>query len=114
MHVRVNVEMNTRETPPTIDDTAPANAVRQRYPEKRVVVALPPKRISFQLRSAATASSTKGRRVLSKSQLPSRVLDSEGYVLNRPQSWNRGYLVSTECGSARAGPAAGLHKLTDL
>ncbi len=72
------------------------------------------KRISSRLRSAPTASSTKGRRVLSKSQLPSRVLDSEGYVLNRPQSWNRGYLVSTECGSARAGPAAGLHKLTDL
>ena len=72
------------------------------------------KRISSRLRSAPTASSTKGRRVLSKSQLPSRVLDSEGYVLNRPQSWNRGYLVSPECGSARAGPAAGLHKLTDL
>lgn len=70
------------------DLTGPALAVRQRYPEKRVVVALPPERSSFQLRSAATASFTIGRRVLSNSQLPHQIINAKGYVLNRPQSWN--------------------------
>ena len=69
------------------DLTGPALAIRQRYPEKRVVVALPPKRTSFQLRSAATASFTIGRRVLSKSQLPNQVINAGGYALTRPQSW---------------------------
>ena len=32
------------------DLTSPARAVRQRYPEKRVVVAFPPNRVSKQLR----------------------------------------------------------------
>ncbi len=70
------------------DLTGPTLAVRKRYPEKRVVVALPPNRTSFQLRSAATASFTIGRRVLSKSQLPNHVVNPDGYVFTRPQSWN--------------------------
>ena len=70
------------------DLTGPVRAVRQRYPEKRVVVALPPKRSSFRLRGAATASFTIGRGVLSKSQFPNQVTNTTGYVVTRPQRWN--------------------------
>ena len=69
------------------DLTSPARAVRRRYPEKRVVVAFPPNRHSFQLRQTATASFTIGRRIISGSQLPERVAKANGYVLRKPPQW---------------------------
>ena len=69
------------------DLTHPVEAVLQRYPEKRVVVALPPRRSSVRLRSAATASFTIGRGKLSSSQLPERVTKADGHVLTRPHQW---------------------------
>ena len=69
------------------DLTSPARAVRQRYPEKRVVVAFPPNRVSKQLRQTATASFTIGRRIISDSQLPERVAKANGYVLRKPPQW---------------------------
>ena len=69
------------------DLTRPVMAVRQRYPEKRVIVALPPKRNSFRLRKSATASFIIGRRKLSSSQLPDRVTKADGHVLTRPHQW---------------------------
>ena len=68
------------------DLTSPARAVRQRYPEKRVVVA--PNRVSKQLRQMATASFTIGRRIISDSQLPERVAKADGYVLRKPPQWH--------------------------
>ena len=69
------------------DLTHPVEAVLQRYPEKRVVVALPPRRSSVRLRNAATASFTIGRAKLSNSQLPERVTKADGHVLTRPRQW---------------------------
>lgn len=69
------------------DLTGPIAAVRRRYPEKRVIVTFPPNRVSKQLREAAMASFTIGRKVLKDSQLPDRVTKADGYILTRPPSW---------------------------
>ena len=69
------------------DLTGPISAIRRRHPGKRVVAAFPPNRSSFRLRDAATASLTIGRRILGKSQLPGRIVQSDGYVLTRPAEW---------------------------
>ena len=61
--------------------------VRERYPEKRVVVAFPPGRHSANLRKASTAHLPIGRNVLRDSQLPSKVIKADGYVLERPMEW---------------------------
>ena len=44
------------------DLTGPITAVRSRYPDKEVVVAFPPDRVSKQLRQVATASYVIGRK----------------------------------------------------
>ena len=62
-------------------------ALRQRYPEKRAIVAFPPGRRSDDLRSAATASFTIGRKLIADSQLPERVSGPDGSVWTRPQHW---------------------------
>lgn len=69
------------------DLIGPVEAIRKRYPAKRVVVAFPPDRSSRRLRDAASASFTIGRKVLSDSQLPDRVVKPDGYVLTRPPTW---------------------------
>jgi uncharacterized LabA/DUF88 family protein len=69
------------------DLTTPVRAVRQRYPEKRVVVAFPPGRDSVRLRQAATAAFRIGRKKFKDSQLPDRVVKADGFVLERPTEW---------------------------
>ena len=67
------------------DLTGPVEAVRKRYPDKRVVVAFPPGLESSQLRNAATAAFVIGRKNLKDSQLPDRATTPDGHVLIRPQ-----------------------------
>ncbi len=69
------------------DLSGPIRTVHERYPGKRVVVAFPPRRHSVDLRNAAAASFTIGRGILSRSQLPERVVKPDGYALTRPESW---------------------------
>ena len=69
------------------DLTGPVTAVRSRYANKQVIVAFPPARVSKQLQQVATASFVIGRKKLDDSQLPERVIRSDGYVLTRPPSW---------------------------
>ena len=70
------------------DLTGPVNAVRARYPSRPVIVAFPPNRISKQLRQAATASFTIGRKKLQDSQLPAQVTKPDGYTLTKPPEWS--------------------------
>jgi len=69
------------------DLTTPVQAVRQRYPEKRVIVAVPPDRNSVQLRKAATAAFRIGRKKFKDSQFPEQVTKRDGFVLRRPPEW---------------------------
>ena len=69
------------------DLTAPVAAVRERYPQKRVIASFPPNRVSKQLRGAATASFVIGRKKLADSQLPDEIIKPDGYILRRPERW---------------------------
>ena len=70
------------------DLAGPVRTVRERFSEKRLVIAFPPGRVSKHLRNVATAYFNIGRDVLRDSQLPGQVTKPDGYVLTRPSSWN--------------------------
>ena len=70
------------------DLAGPVEAIRRRYPEKRVIAAFPPNRVSLRLSQAVTASFVIGRRRISTSLLPDRVVKSDGYVLAKPPQWS--------------------------
>lgn len=69
------------------DLTGPVHAVRQRYTNKRVIVAFPPERDSVQLRKAATAAFRIGRKKFKDSQFPEHVTKADGFVLQCPPEW---------------------------
>ena len=70
------------------DLTAPVATVRELYPQKRIVVAFPPKRSSKELRRVATAYFRIGRVKLARSQFPDSVSKENGFVLKRPATWH--------------------------
>ncbi len=69
------------------DLVGPVQAVLNRYTSKRVVIAFPPKRTSFNMREVASASFIIGQDKLRRSQFPERVTRGDGFVLTRPSSW---------------------------
>ncbi|NTU49921.1 MAG: NYN domain-containing protein [Desulfobulbaceae bacterium] len=69
------------------DLTPPVQMIRNRFSDKRVIVALPPSRHSHQLTQAANGAFTIGEVKLRKSQLPEQVVTPGGYVLQRPSHW---------------------------
>lgn len=69
------------------DLTPPVQRIRQRFPEKRIIIALPPGRHSQQLTQAANGAFTIGEAKLRKSQLPEQIVTQSGYVLQRPTHW---------------------------
>ena len=70
------------------DLSRPITAIRERFPEKRAIVAFPPNRFSSHLRRIADASFLMRRDTLRDSQLPERVVRQDGFVLTRPKSWS--------------------------
>ena len=69
------------------DLVSPVRSICELFPNKRVVVAFPPKRQSAQLKKVASSCFTIGRSKLVKSQLPQNITLSNGHILNRPTSW---------------------------
>ncbi len=69
------------------DLVPPTRAVQRMFPGKRIVVAFPPSRSSVELKRAATASFTIGRRRLAQSQFPDAIQKPDGYILRRPTHW---------------------------
>lgn len=69
------------------DLVGPVTTVLRRYPNKRMIIAFPPKRVSKHLRQVATGYFTIGRKKFEDSQLPNRVIKPDGYVLTRPFAW---------------------------
>jgi uncharacterized LabA/DUF88 family protein len=69
------------------DLIAPATTIRQLFPEKRVVVAFPPHRHSFDLSQTAHAYLQIGRASIAKSLFPPTITKPDGYVLHCPPSW---------------------------
>ncbi len=71
------------------DLTPPISAVLKRFPEKRVIVAFPPKRSSKALKRAASGWFSIDRRTLKRSQFAEHVHASKGNILERPEKWRR-------------------------
>lgn len=69
------------------DLTTPVRRLRERFPGKRLVVALPLGRQSAELTRAAHAYVHIGEDKLRRSQLPAEVTRADGYVLQRPDRW---------------------------
>ena len=69
------------------DLRGPVQAVRSRYPDKRVIIAFPPRRHSVALRNVATGAFIIGRDVFRDSQFPEQVAKPDGYMLTRPPRW---------------------------
>ena len=70
------------------DLKAPIQKVLELFPKKRVTVAFPPSRYSFELNKSASASFTLGRKRISESIFEDEVLKSNGYKLVKPVEWN--------------------------
>jgi uncharacterized LabA/DUF88 family protein len=69
-------------------DLCPAvRSIRRVAPDKRVVVAFPPRRVSGELRRAAHASFTIADLKIRRSLLPEVVATAGGIVLKRPGYW---------------------------
>ncbi len=70
------------------DLSRPITAIRERFPEKRAIVAFPPSRFSSHLRQIADAAFFIRRDTLRDSQLPEHITKQDGIVLSRPSSWD--------------------------
>jgi uncharacterized LabA/DUF88 family protein len=70
------------------DLTGPINMVRNLFNSKKVVIAFPPDRVSFDLKIAASAYFHIGRRTFSISQFPHSIQLPNGIKIQRPISWN--------------------------
>lgn len=70
------------------DIVPPIEVIKSEFPQKKIVLAFPPKRDSYGLRKVAHSFFRIGRGRLSKSQLPSKVRKADGYVLRKPKSWS--------------------------
>jgi NYN domain len=69
-------------------DLYPAlKACRRLFPDKRIVVAFPPRRVSEALKQVSHAYLHIGRDKLARSLLPPELPRLDGYVLKRPVSW---------------------------
>jgi uncharacterized LabA/DUF88 family protein len=69
------------------DLTTPVRKLRAQFPAKRLIVAFPPGRQSFELKKAANATFTIGETNLRQSQLPVQVQRADGFILQRPTHW---------------------------
>lgn len=65
----------------------PINMVCQNFPDKKIIVAFPPNRVSFDLKNIASAYFYISRRSLEKSQFPNQIFINKGHILVRPKSW---------------------------
>lgn len=70
------------------DLTTPIRKLRAQFPAKRLIVAFPPARSSFELQKASHAYFTVGEANLRQSHLPDQVKRADGFVLARPSHWN--------------------------
>jgi uncharacterized LabA/DUF88 family protein len=69
------------------DFTTPINKILSHDPNKRVVVAFPPKRHSTELKRVSSGYLSISRTILTKCQLPSPLIMSSGVVLHKPSEW---------------------------
>lgn len=69
------------------DLVGPITTVRRLFNAKRLVVAFPPARSSFNLKQVANATFHIGHNELAKSLLPETITRPDNLVLRRPEEW---------------------------
>lgn len=69
------------------DLTAPLSKIRTLFPDKRLILAFPPERFSFDLARLPHVNFTIGRAKFAQSQLPQEVVNSAGIHIQRPPEW---------------------------
>ena len=69
------------------DLTAPVTAIRNLFPNKRVIVTFPPQRHSVQLQRLANGYLQIGRANLAKSVFPEKTIKADGFMLDGPVEW---------------------------
>lgn len=70
------------------DLVGPIEQIKRLFPQKKVVIAFPPDRDSFKLKSVAHAYFRIGKKKFQQSQFPNIVISKNGYRLQRPTTWN--------------------------
>lgn len=71
------------------DLTPPIAKIRKLFPEKEINVWFPPERKSSELKKAASNTFDINRTLLRDSQFPEEVTKADGYVLRRPEKWEK-------------------------
>lgn len=69
------------------DLSAPLNAIRSLFPEKKIIVLFPPARVSKQLMKLASGYEYISQDKLSKSLFDDPYLKPDGYELKKPDAW---------------------------
>ncbi len=69
------------------DLTTPIRLLRERMPQKRVIVVFPPERRSAELKKTANGTVVLGENKLRQNLLPENITTSSGFVLTRPPQW---------------------------
>lgn len=69
------------------DLTGPLVAIRTLFPKKKVLIAFPPDRHSYELHNVATGVYHIGEEKFSQSLLPEEVVTKSGFRLRRPEKW---------------------------
>lgn len=69
------------------DLVSPVSKIRDSFPNKKLIVAFPPKRYSVDLDNIAYDKHYITRSELSQSQFPPTVTKADGFVLVKPGSW---------------------------
>ena len=69
------------------DLVTPIKFIKNRFPDKKIVVAFPPNRTSVALKNTANQWLVIGQDKLRQNLLPNQITTKNGYVLERPPSW---------------------------
>jgi hypothetical protein len=69
------------------DLSGPLKKIKQLFTNKKVLVAFPPERYSFELEKIAHSSFTIGRKKFAGSVFPDEITKPDGFVLQRPDHW---------------------------
>jgi uncharacterized LabA/DUF88 family protein len=69
------------------DLTGPVVAIRKLFPQKKVIIAFPPKRHSYELKTVASGTYHIGEEKFSQNLFPDEVKTKSGFVLKRPDKW---------------------------
>ncbi|HAO07579.1 MAG TPA: NYN domain-containing protein [Chryseobacterium sp.] len=69
------------------DLVPPVRGIHAHFPQKRVLIAFPPKRFNNSVALVAKGSFIIGRKKLIDNQFPLQVIKKDGYILHKPKEW---------------------------